>query len=43
MIYALCATITQQRLEHDQLIAARDAAREAKQARWDELERQPVD
>jgi len=43
MIYQLCATITQQRLEHDQLIAARDAAREAKQARWEELERQPVD
>lgn len=43
MIYALCATITQHRLEHDQLIAAREAAREAKQARWEELERQPVD
>ena len=43
MIYQLCATITQQRQEHDQLIVAREAAREAKQARWAELERQPVD
>jgi hypothetical protein len=43
LIYEICATITQQRLEHDQLVKAREAAREAKQARWAELERQPVD
>jgi len=43
LIYDICATIAQQRLEHDQLVKAREAAWEAKQARWTELERQPVD
>ena len=43
VIYQLCATITQQRLEHDQLVKAREAAWEAKQARWAELERRPLD
>jgi hypothetical protein len=43
VIYGLCATITQQRLEHEQLVAAREDARKAKDARWAELERQLVE
>jgi hypothetical protein len=43
MIYHLCATIVEQRMEYDHLVEVREAAREAKQARWAELERQPVD
>lgn len=42
MIYDLCAEIHQQRLERDQLIAARDAALQEKRKRWSELEAQPV-
>ena len=43
LVYEICATITQQRLEHDQLVAAREDARKAKDARWAELERQLVE
>jgi len=40
VIYHLCETIVEQRKEHDHLVEVREAAREAKQARWAELERQ---
>jgi len=43
LVYEICATITQQRLEHDQLVTAREDARKAKDARWSELERRPLD
>jgi len=43
VIYGLCATITQQRVEHEQLVVAREDARKAKDARWAELERQLVE
>lgn len=42
LVYQLCETIAEQRQEHARLVEAREKALQAKQARWSELESQPV-